>query len=246
MRTSLNHVDQYKDALKGSQANLVNIQHQLSQEQAELERTKLETKTLENQIEKRRLVHGSHFHTQVANNAKAMIHEQQQRKIQYAQEVRKLVKAFRNFVDEHLAMRLAAEDLKGPAVGDDIEINEAILRTGFTNMGKVKKPMAKNARNEAKREIRNHVIWGSDSENDENDKPKSERDLASANFRSLTENLLNAAANEEDHIPYISLSRESAGVRFLVRAKIARFDPEDARKLCLLEFDKLYDHSTDD
>lgn len=36
--------------------------------------------------------------------------------------------------------------------------------------------------------------------------------------------------------PYIELKKDSAAVRFLVRAKVAVFHPKDARKLKLVDF----------
>ena len=70
---------------------------------------------------------------------------------------------------------------------------------------------------------------------------RSEKAAAEADFRSLTEDLLNAAAGDQDSDPYIRVRRESAAVRFLVRAKVAQFHPDDARKLLLIDFGKELD-----
>ena len=66
--------------------------------------------------------------------------------------------------------------------------------------------------------------------------PGTERKAAGAGMRRLTEELLNALADEENPESYITISKESAAVRFLVRAKVAQFHPNDARKLRLMDF----------
>ena len=53
----------------------------------------------------------------------------------------------------------------------------------------------------------------------------------------LTESLLNAAASGGESTPYIAIDKETAAVRFLVRAKVAQFHPKDATKLALQGFD---------
>ncbi len=59
----------------------------------------------------------------------------------------------------------------------------------------------------------------------------------------MTEELMNAsvAAEGNSTLAYVTLQRESAAARFLVRAKIAQFAPRDARRIRLIDFGKRLD-----
>ncbi len=201
------------------------------------------TKALEGRIEKLRLENAEQLGKSTEELAKAMIQQQQQQKRHYIMALRNLVKSFNKFVDEQLAAMLAAEDLGGPVVGDLVEINEEMLKAGFNQQGKAKRLDADNERTKAKRIMRNDEIWGSELENESEEiGAKSEKEAALASFRSLTEDLLNGAAGDQDSDSYIDISRESAAVRFLVRAKVAQFHPNDARKLRLVDFRREWDN----
>ena len=68
-----------------------------------------------------------------------------------------------------------------------------------------------------------------------NDRPAS---AAAAEMRSLIEDLLNRLADSAGvtSAAYVKLDRESAAARFLVRSKAARFHPNDATRLRLVDF----------
>ena len=236
-------MDQSKNAITETEDNVSKIRTHLRQEEGDLSDAQSITQALEKRIEKLRLENEEQLGKSTEELAKTMIQDQQQQKRHYMMALRNLLKAFNKFVDEQLAVMLAAEDLGGPVVGDLVELNEEMLKAGFNQQGKAKKLDAGNARTEAKRKIRNDEIWGSELEleNDENG-VRSEKEAALASFRSLTEDLLNAAAGDEKSDSYIDISRESAAVRFLVRAKIAQFHPDDARKLRLVDFGREWDH----
>ena len=175
--------------------------------------------------------------------AKNMMQEQQQRKRQYTIALENLMKAFNKFADERLAAMLAAEDLGGPVVGDLVVVDDEMLKAGFNQQGKVKKADADSARMDSRRRIRNSEIWGNNNVNEGEDvDTRSEQKAALTCFRTLTEDLLNAAAGDEDSGSYINISRESAAVRFLVRTKIAQFHPDDASKLRLAEYGREWDN----
>ena len=238
-------VDQSKIAMTETLGNISKTRTYLRQEEADLRGTRSITQALEGRIEKLRLENQEQSGKSTEELAKTIIQEQQQREGHYVMALRNLVKAFNNFVDEQLAVMLAAEDLGGPVVGDLVEIDEEMLKAGFNQQGKVKRTDADNSKTEAKRKMRNDEIWGSENEN-ENDGVgvgvRSEKEAALASFRSLTENLLNATAGNENSDSYINISRESAAVRFLVRAKVAQFHPNDARKLRLVDFGREWDN----
>lgn len=235
-------MDQSKNAITEAEENISKLRKRLRQEEADLRDARSITQALEGRIEKLRSENEEQLGKSTEESAKTMFHEQQQRKNHHVTTLRNLMKAFTKFVDDQLAAMLAAEDLGGPVVGDLVEIDEGMLKAGFTQQGKVKKTDADSVRLDAKRKMRNNEIWGSmnEDEDDVND-VGSEKKAALANFRSLTENLLNTAAEDNNSSTYINISRESAAVRFLVRAKVAQFHPEDARKLRLVDFGREWD-----
>lgn len=235
-------MDQSKNAITETEESISKLRKRLRQEEADLRDARSITQALEGRIEKLRSENEEQLGKSTEESAKTMFHEQQQRKHHYMTALRDLMKAFTKFVDDQLAAMLAAEDLGGPVVGDLVEIDEGMLKAGFTQQGKMKKTDADSVRLDAKRKMRNNEIWGSmnEDEDDIND-VGTEKKAALANFRSLTENLLNTATEDNNSSTYINISRESAAVRFLVRAKVAQFHPEDARKLRLVDFGREWD-----
>ena len=233
-------MDQSKDAITETEKNVANSRRCLQQEEADLRDARSITRALEARIVKLRLENEEQLGKSIEELAKNMMQEQQQRERHYMMVLQNLVEAFNKFVDEHLAAMLAAEELGGPVVGDLVEINEEMLKAGFTHQGKAKKTDADSIKLKAQRKTRNTEIWGSKNEDDDEEIDVSrEKNAALADFRSLIEELLNKAVEYPG--AYINISRESAAVRFLVRAKIAQFHPDDARKLRLLEFGREWD-----
>ena len=236
----LNTVDQSKIAVTDTETNVFKTRKRLRQEEADLKDAGSITQALEARIEKFRLDSEEQLGKSTEESAESMMHEQQQRKRHYMILLRSLMKGFNAFVDEHLAAMLAAEDLGGPVVGDLVEIDEDMLKAGFTPQGKAKRKDADSPRFNAKRVMRNKEIWGSKDEDEvEEVDVSSEKKAAQADFRSLIEDLLNKAA--ENPGSYINILRESAAVRFLIRAKVAQFHPDDARKLRLMDFGREWD-----
>ena len=236
----LNTVDQSKKAVTETKTNVFVSRKRLRQEEADLRDAGSITQALEARIEKLRSNSEEQLGKSIEESAESMMHEQQQRKRHYMMLLRSLMKGFNNFVDEHLAVMLAAEDLGGPVVGDLVEIDEDMLKAGFTPQGKAKKTDADSPRSNAKRKMRNKEIWGSKNEDeDEGIDVSSEKKAAQADFLSLIEDLLNKAA--ENPGSYINILRESAAVRFLIRAKVAQFHPDDTRKLRLMDFGREWD-----
>ncbi|KAI9642239.1 hypothetical protein NHQ30_009041 [Ciborinia camelliae] len=160
----------------------------------------------------------------------------------YDTETMKLVGAFNSFIDDHLASMLAAEELGGPIVGEMLDITPAALIAGFSTQGKPKKP--KQNPNMDKRQRRIDEIWGpkpvDGNENGEEEEEWDEQRAASAEMRELSEQLLNSLleAEEDGTGGYVTLERDSAAARFLVRSKVAQYHFKDARKLKLIDFEK--------
>ena len=235
MRSTLNLVDQTKASISETKESIGKAKQRLQQEQTGLKDARSITRALQERIEKVQREHEEQSQKTNEDLIKGMIKEQDQQRRHYTMELRNLVKAFNRFVDQYMAAMVAVEDLGGPVVGDLLEIDEDTLRTGFTQQGRPKKAKADKTKEDAKRKRRNEEIWGSEDE-DMAESTRSEKDAAGASFRKLTEDLLNAAAGDDDSNPYIRISRESAAVRFLVRAKVAQFHPDDARQLRLIDF----------
>ena len=236
LRSTLNLVDQTKTSIIETKGSISMARAQLLRGQADLKDGRSMTQALETRIEKLRVEYEDQSQKGPVEVAEAMAQEQQQQRTQYTKELRKLVRAFNRFTEEHLAAMIAAEDLGGPVVGATVEINEETLEVGFNQNDKAKKPSAGKNKSDAKRKGRNEERCGSEDGEDKGKVMRSEKEAAFASFRSLTEDLLNASAGDENSDTYVDLSRESAGARFLVRAKVAQFHPNDARKLRLIEF----------
>lgn len=234
--------DQSKSAITETMDNVSKSRMHLRQEEADLRDAQSITQALERRIDKLRSENEGNSGNSNEELAKTMIQEQQQRKRHYTMALRNLVKSFNVFVDKQLAAMLAAEDLGGPVVGDLVEIDEEMLKAGFNQQGKAKKIDADNQRTEAKRKMRNDEIWGFENGKGGENGARVEKEAGLASFRSMIEDLLNATAGDEDSDPYIDISRESAAVRFLVRAKVAQFHPNDARKLRLVDFRREWDN----
>lgn len=167
--------------------------------------------------------------------AEGMISEARNKKADYDARTEKLFKAFDSFIDDQLAARLAVEELGGPIVGDVQDVDEELLKGAFSTQGKPKKAKP----SEDKRQRRIDQIWGPrPEENEAMEEPWDEKRAAAAEFRDLTEQLLNSLMEAAGTGPgaYIELRRESAAARFLVRSKVAQFHPNDARKLRLIDF----------
>ena len=235
MRSTLNLVDQTKASISEIKESIEMTKQRLQQEQADVEDARSINRALRERIEKAQREHEEQLGKTNEDVIKGMIQEQHQKRRHYTVELRNLVKAFNSFVDHYLAAMLAAEDLGGPVVGDLLEVDEDTLKAGFTQQGKPKKARADRSKEDTERKRRNEGIWGSEDE-DMADSTRSEKDAAGTSLRELTEDLLNAAAGDDESDPYIRISRESAAVRFLVRAKVAQFHPDDARQLRLIDF----------
>ncbi len=228
-----------KDSSIAVRQKLTQARKQLEQEQADLRDARIITSALEKRIEKLRSVKENLSQRSPTQAAKERLQEQQTLKRRYETETRKLIRAFNDFIDGHLSAMLAAEELGGPVVGEMMDVEDGILEAGFSAQGKAKRLRSNSSVDDMKRQRRIDEIWGRlEGEGEGPSGPRSEKDAAGAEMRSLTEDLLNAAADDGTTGTYVQLPRDSAAARFLVRAKVAQFHPRDARKLRLIDFHK--------
>lgn len=177
--------------------------------------------------------------------ARERIAKLRQKKKTYDKDTSVLLKALRQFIDDHLGSMLAAEDLGGPVVGDMMDIDNDNLVAGFSSQGKPKQVKENQNQNQDKRQRRIDEIWGQNQElNDKADKEsRNEAAAAGIEMKVLTETLLNSLMDSDgdNSAAYVQLQKETAAARFLVRSKVAQFHPKDSTKLRLIDFGRELD-----
>jgi hypothetical protein len=203
----------------------------LAQEEADLEDSRLLTIALEKRLARLELEIENRAHKTPHDVAQSVVIEQQDLVKSYERGTRQLVKAFLKFINNRLALLLAAEELGGPVVGDLLDVTDELLKGGFHQRGRSKKLDLQSSTTGMKRQQRIDSVL--DQEVDTTGL-QSESKAAAAAIRSLVEELLNTAAEAGAGV-YVKTSHESAVSRFLVRAKVAQFHPKDARKLRLID-----------
>ena len=170
--------------------------------------------------------------------AKELIQGQQKKRTELEKDSARLKEALEAFVDEHLAPMLAAEDLGGPIVGDEIDVPDVTLETGYTSQGKPRKlkSTANAGADSRQQRIDTFINRQTGGEGNDDAGPTTRRGTASEETMALLNNLLEAANSGSGAGSYVELPRDSAASRFLVKAKIAQFHPRDARRLRLIDF----------
>lgn len=234
LRTTDRCINESSEGVVEAQKNLQDISKILEREKSDL----ADAKMIQSEMQTRTLslqdIMTDRTQKTSSQIAKDMMKDIKKKKAYYDGETGKLVKAYNDFIDEHLAPMLAVEELGGPIVGNSIDVDDDMLEGTFNAQGKLKKIKPK----EDKRQQRIDQIWGSRPEQDDAEEPRNERFAAAAEMRYLTECLLNSLVQAQGTGPgaYIKLKRESAAARFLVRSKVAQFHPNDATRLRLLDF----------
>ncbi|OLN88664.1 hypothetical protein CCHL11_01880 [Colletotrichum chlorophyti] len=223
-------------------ASLDQAKRRLEIEQATLTDQKLLQQSLERRIQSLKDEAESMMELTPEQAAEKRLDELKQKKQQYQRDTSKLLKDLKNFIDNHLAAQLAAEDLGGPVVGDMMDVDSDQLIAGFNAQGRPVK--AKSKPDEDKRQRRLEEVWGIPQEDE--DHPGGNADEAAAagrEMRELTEQLLNqlSEAGGDSTSAYVKLPKETAAARFLVRSKVAQFHPRDAMRLKLIDFGRELD-----
>lgn len=186
---------------------------------------------LEKRLEKIRKERSQKEQRTPSQLAQEFLEEQQQKTTRLDADTEKLKDSLREFVDEHLASMLAAENLGGPTIGDSMDISDDTLERGYTNHGKPKKPRpVETTEGDGSQRRIDEMVRQAGQGDSERRNPSNKRETAAAEMHGLLDALLDAGSS------YIDLPRESAASRFLVRAKVAQFHPRDARKLRLIDF----------
>jgi hypothetical protein len=234
IRSTHNTITQTKESIKTLDSQCRREAASLKREQENLRDSNLITEAMEKRfhaLRSRKLENSKKSSGQAARD---LIRELKRRARVYEEDTQNLVISFNRFIDDHLASMLAAEELGGPVVGDIIDVEDGILEAGFSNQGKVRKPRSDHNTNASQKRI--DEIWG--RANGSGAGKISAREAAGTEIRSLTEELLNTSASDGSAGTgaYVTLPRDSAAARFLIRAKVAQFHPRDARRIRLIDF----------
>ena len=176
--------------------------------------------------------------------AKEQIRQYRRKGIEIDEKTAELQSALKEFIEEHLAPMLAAEDIGGPVVGDQVEVADSTLEAGYTARGKERKASrvssGQSAGNKKQQQRIDELIHRGKSRRDGEDEDGNEeddarisnpREAAAQEMQSLLESLLSMATTSS----YVELDQDSAASRFLVKAKIAQFHPRDSQKLRLID-----------
>ncbi|KAF8477210.1 hypothetical protein BDZ91DRAFT_708849 [Kalaharituber pfeilii] len=161
----------------------------------------------------------------------------------YSQAQRKFLRELSKFVTVHLARMIAAEDVGGPVVGEDVTVT---LPLGSARSAKAppreREPGQRTISSMLNPSKKRGADTDGDSEEPTTEKqpqlaPTPQETLAAKSLKSLLEDLMNAAMRPGE---YVTLPEpgDSAAARFLVRANVAVLHPRDARRLRLVEFGK--------
>ena len=229
LRSTIRTIDETKSAVRECRVQITDAHSEFRRTEADLQDARQMTAALEERMKRLQLEKAEMENDGPEGAVTKMVQNQQQRSLQHAEELRRLLIAFNRFVDEHLAVMIAAEQLGGPTAGEDVSIDDAMLRRGFDKQGKPKKVNpSKYGANDEEMDVDNSDLNGA--------VVGPERKAAAAAMRKLTEELLNALADDENPESYVFISKETAAVRFLIRAKVAQFHPNDSRKLRLMDF----------
>ncbi|PNY28159.1 Uncharacterized protein TCAP_01918 [Tolypocladium capitatum] len=209
----------------------------LESDRANLKDQQLLTDALNARIQSLREELESRAEMRPEDGANKRVEELKAKKTNYDKETSKLMKSLHGFIDSHLAAMLAAEELGGPVVGGVMDLDPEDLAAGFNAQGKLKKAK-RGANQDTRRQRRIDDIWGTGDQQAGQGDAGDEVTAAGREMRQLTEELLNTLveAKGDNSASYVTLARESAAARFLVRSKVAQFHPKDATRIRLVDF----------
>ncbi|KAF2096780.1 hypothetical protein NA57DRAFT_67386 [Rhizodiscina lignyota] len=213
---------------------LASAEGDLSRESGDLQENRLITASLERRIDHLREHQIAESNKPARQIANELVRSKQKRKLDFERETQRLHDALVEFIEQHLAAMVAAEDLGGPIVGSDLEIDEEALASGFTKGKTSTKP------NSGDRQRRIDEIWAT-ADPHHGGHPQSEKQVAGNDVHTLVERLIGALIGTSPTGVYVNLERDSAAARFLVRTKVAQFHPKDARRLRLVDFGRELD-----
>lgn len=241
LRKSHQTIAESKTYLNSQQTSIDEAYRRLEHERASLADQRSLTPALENRIVSLKEDAVNMMELEPEQVAQEALNEMKQKKEKYDKDTTRLFRDLNKFVDSHLAAQLAAEDLGGPIVGDRLDIDSSDIIAGFNAQGRPKKAPRKP--DDDKRQRRLEEVWGPAFADRDLDEIPDEMAAAGHELRDLTEELLNRLMQSggDSTAAYVTLPKETAAARFLVRSKVAQFHPRDAARIKLIDFGKELD-----
>ncbi|OJD27394.1 hypothetical protein ACJ73_01207 [Blastomyces percursus] len=243
LRETSRQILDLKSSIDATAHDLSANRERLKVEQAAARDAQLISTGLDDRIKNLQSTRPENREKRPAQLAKEFMQQQRRRKVELEKKTAALKEALRAFIDDHLAAMLAAENLGGPVVGDQLEVSDATLAAGYTTQGKQRRPKTA-AGEEVERDSRQQRIdelvsqlssgggGGGGDGHGQRGGIGSKREAAGREMHALIDSLVEAASTSS----YIELEHDTAASRFLVKAKIAQFHPRDAHRLRLIDF----------
>ncbi|KAF3004930.1 hypothetical protein E8E13_007256 [Curvularia kusanoi] len=238
-RTLQQNIQGSKEAISNLQEKISKTDSILHREEANLKDSNLLAQAMKNRIQGLRTQQEEHSQKNPAQLARELIAAKREQKEEYDGTAQRLGEAMNDFINDYLSAMIAAEELGGPVVGDMLNVEDDVLAAGFTKQGRTKN--TKKAVSDRTRQRKIDQIWGNQALPETDEEPPTEAEAADAEMRQLIEDLFATLFGPGGGKAYYQLDRDSAAVRFLVRAKIAQFHPRDATKLRLIDFGRELD-----
>lgn len=188
--------------------------------------------------------------------ARERVEELRRRKKRYDTERTRLLRGLKRFIDARLGPMLAAEEMGGPVVGDEMDLDlddgaDEAQRGARRRLGRGGRRGGGAEVDSRQRRIDDFLGRGRQGDGDGEgagrsggrDREQSEAVVAGKELRELTEALLNQLMDSggDGSAAYVELDRESAAARFLVRSQVAQFHPRDSSRLRLVDFGRELD-----
>ncbi|KAI2091895.1 hypothetical protein LOZ36_000759 [Ophidiomyces ophidiicola] len=234
LRQTFRLVQELKSSISAAAQDLVNNRERLKTEEANLRDARMITEELQKRLEnlQRQQEQESGRQKKPQQIAKELIANEEERKAKLEQSTAELKDSLKRFIDDRLSPMLAAEDLGGPVVGDQIDISDSTLEVGYTAHGKERKPKknAETSLDSRQQRIDTLVRSRMSGVEGHGSADSSKRQAAATKMHTLIDKLLDVAGSSS----YVELQEDSAASRFLLKAKIAQFHPRDSRKIRLI------------
>ncbi|KAJ5923320.1 hypothetical protein N7454_008565 [Penicillium verhagenii] len=219
-------VIEHKVSVSATAEKLSADREQLRVEEANLRDSRLIASGLRERLQEIRRANARKQEQTPSQVAQEVLNQQRKKNKALERDSEQLQNSLNRFIDKTLAPMLAAEDLGGPTVGDTLEVSDATLNAGYTAHGKPKKQKEATEVNDRGQQRMDKFVQRKDDGSGSTNK----REAAASEVHELLDSLLEAGTS------YVTLQRDSAISRFLVRAKVAQFHPRDARRLRFIDF----------
>jgi hypothetical protein len=242
LRETARVIRENKASIANLKVSLPSSRQQLENEQNDLNDARRFHDGLKARIQEIQRAQSEHSVKSPSELANEYVRSQRSKTRALQMSIQKLREELNQFIEQHLASQLAAEDLGGPVVGDVMQIPDSTLEAGYTTHGKPKKPKASAGQqdddDDDPRQQRIDSFLRPQRQGDDtvsSSGPTNKRTRAATAMHELMNSLLESGAS------YVDIPQESAASRFLVRAKVAQLHPRDARRIRLIDFGRNFE-----